>query len=105
MIYEVVFSGGDGCHDTIYLVRAPSFRAAVDLVSASADPRDHGGHHSPIADIVYEIGTDASPHANVPNILFGPFRQFAYDYGWKAWHRAVRDGERKVDWEAKTNAA
>jgi hypothetical protein len=84
MLYEVVFYGDPGTADTVYIVRAADFLAAVDLASASS-------HVAP--DMVYEMGTDNSPHAGVPNILFGPFEaNKAWDYGWRRWSRKVLEG-------------
>jgi hypothetical protein len=45
-LYEVIFWGSHGngdAEDTIYLFRAPDFRAALDEVSTNASPSNHGG--------------------------------------------------------------
>jgi hypothetical protein len=89
MLYEIVFYGGDGCPDTVLIVRAPDFSAALDLV---ANPTKVLGRELPPPDVVYEMGTDNSPSADHPHILFGPFTEHqAWGYGWKRWERKVTD--------------
>src|SRR5262245_43117426 len=78
-LFEVIFWGshGDGnAEDTIYLVRALDFRAAVEDVERNASPNNHNGKRFPLAHVVYEIGTDLSPYADPdPGILRGPYSQ------------------------------
>ena len=62
-LYEVIFWGSHGDRpnkDTIYLVRAQDFKAAVDEVSTNASPSHHGGERFPLAHVVYEVGEDLS---------------------------------------------
>jgi hypothetical protein len=93
-IYEVVFYGSHGdpdAEDTIYLVRAPDFRAAIEDVARNGSPREHNGCRSDLADAVYELGQDSSPYADRnPRILRGPYFAFAYNCGWRSW---VRESE------------
>jgi hypothetical protein len=98
MIYEIVFYGGDGLPDTVLIVRASDYRAALDLLVNH--PKCHG-RALPTPDVVYEIGTDNSPYADTPNILFGPFTERqAWDYGWRRWQRrAFHDGVQTHEWE------
>jgi hypothetical protein len=100
MLYEIVFYGGDGCADTVLIVRAPDHQAALELV---ANPPKCLGQMLPPPDVLYEMGSDNSPHANTSNILFGPFMERqAWGYGWKRWERRVRaDGSRGDEWEEK----
>jgi hypothetical protein len=105
-LYEVIFWGTgqkrDDDADTIYLVRAPDFRTAVEFVQSNSSPKDHGEKHS-LAHIVYEIGTDSSAHADATGaqILRGPYFQCAYNYAWKAWERKIEDAEYTREWEEK----
>ncbi len=93
MLYEIIFYGGDGCADTVLIVRAPDYRAALDLVASP--PKCIG--KLPPPDVVCEMGTDNSPHAGTPNILFGPFTERqAWGYGWKRWERK---GRKTDEWE------
>ena len=97
MLYEIIFYGGDGCDDTVLIVRAPDYRAALDLV---ANPRIGLGQVLPTPDVVCEMGSDNSPHADTPNVLFGPFTLGkAWGYGWKRWQRKVVDGCMTDEWE------
>jgi hypothetical protein len=106
-LYEVIFytSYGktDGDEDTIYLVRAPDFMAAVEFVRHNASRCNHGGEKGPVADVVHEIGVDASPYAEADGdrILRGPYCQCAYNFGWRSWQRKIIDGERSGEWEEK----
>lgn len=92
MLYELVYYGDPDSSDTVYIVRAPGFLAAVELASAQCRS---------LPDIVYEMGTDDSPYAHFPNILFGPFEaNKAWDYGWRRWERRVLDdGTRSNEWQ------
>lgn len=103
-IYEVVFWGSKGkadAADTIYLVRAPDFHAAIDEVQRNASWSDHRGNsHWP--DTVYEVGVDLSPLTVAgPCVLRGPYFAFAYNHGWKAWSRKISDSVDIDEWEAK----
>jgi hypothetical protein len=62
-LYEVIFSGSRGnpdAEDTIYLVRAPDFRAALEDVERNASSSDHNGERSPLAHAVYEMFMQAN---------------------------------------------
>ena len=89
-LYEVIFGWTghkrDDDADTIYLVRAPDFRAAVEFVQFNSSPKDHGEKNS-LAHVVYEVGRDASAYADKTGtcILRGPYFQCAYNYAWKSW--------------------
>ena len=102
-LFEVIFWGshGDGdAEDTIYLVRAPDFMAAVEAVQRNASPIDHVGERLPLAHVVYEIGSDSSPCGEAhPRILRGPYFAFAYNFGWKAWNRQMDDTGYSNEWE------
>ncbi len=102
MLYEIIFYGGDGRADTVLIVRAPDYRAALDLV---ASPPKCLGQELPPLDVICEMGTDNSPRANTPNILFGPFTERqAWGYGWRTWERKVlADGRTSDEWEEKAD--
>jgi len=108
-LYEVIFWGSRGngdAEDTIYFVRAPDFRAAVDEVSTNASPSYHGGERFPLAHVVYEVGSDASLSGESrQQILRGPYFQHAYNHGWRAWHRKIEGSDYTRDWEEETHAA
>ncbi len=103
-IYEVIFWSSRGernSEDTIYLVRASNFRAAVEDVQRNGSPMEHGTR-SLLADVVYEIGVDVSPYATGhPGILRGPYFAFAVNHGWKAWHRRFEGSNQTNEWEEK----
>jgi hypothetical protein len=107
-LFEVIFWGSRGngdAADTIYLVRAPDFRAAVADVQRNASPRDHNQERSPLAQVVYEIGTDSSPYAEShPQILRGPYFAFAFNRGWRAWHRKMAGSSYTHEWEEEVHA-
>ena len=103
-IYEVIYWGshGDGdAEDTIYLVRASDFRAAVEHVQRNLSASDHNGETGLWAHIVYEIGVDLSPSADSdhPRTLRGPYFKFAYNFGWKSWKRKIEGSEFTNEWE------
>src|ERR1044071_539472 len=104
-LYEVIFWGSsgktDGDEDTIYLVRAPDFKGAVELVRNNESASDHGGQTGLVAHEVYEIGVDASPLANAtgPRILRGPYFECAYNFAWRAWRRKTEGAEYTNEWE------
>ena len=102
-IFEVIFWGSNGngdAEDTIYLVRAPDYRTAIEDVQRNASPRDHGGEQSPLAHVVYEIGTNTSPYGKPDSrILRGPYFASAYNYGWRAWHRKIDGSDYSLEWE------
>jgi hypothetical protein len=108
-LYEVIFWGshGDGdAEDTIYFVRAPDFRAAVDDVQRNASASHHNGERAPLAHVVYEVGTDLSPCADSnARILRGPYFAYAYNLGWKAWHRKIEDSDYTNEWEEESQIA
>ena len=107
-LYEVIFSGSGGnpdAEDTIYLVRAPDFRAALEDVERNASSSDHNGERSPLAHAVYEVGTDLSPYAaSNPHILRGPYFAFAHNHGWRAWHRKIEGSNYTNEWEEDVHA-
>jgi len=106
-LYEVIFWGSYGKtqsdEDTIYLVRAPDFMVAVEEVRNNDSGSDHGGESGPVAHVVYEIGVDASTHADTtgPRILRGPYIQCAYNSGWRSWERKVEGAEYTLEWQEK----
>lgn len=89
-IFEVVFWSSHGrpnSEDTIYLVRAPDFKAAIENVRRNGAPT-RNGTRSDVPDYVYELGVDASPYAEAnPCILRGPYFAHAFNFGWNAWKR------------------
>jgi hypothetical protein len=95
-LYEVISWGtkeDPNGPDTIYLVRAPDYKAAVDCVALMDN--NNTPHH------VHEIGIDLSPHAEKTGakILRGPYFEHAYNYGWKAWDRKSWDANDPDEWE------
>ena len=110
-LYEVIFWGSygktQGDEDTIYLVRAPDFMAAVEEVRNNASRSNHGGERGPLAHIVYEVGVDSSAYATAtgPRILRGPYFQCAYNYAWRSWERNVEGAENTQDWKEKSSVA
>jgi len=102
-LYEVIFWGSQGVgdnEDTIYLVRAPDFLTAIEDVQRNSSPADHNGDNLRLAHVVYEIGTDLSPYADSnPRILRGPHFAFAYNFGWRAWHRKIDGSSYTNEWE------
>ena len=96
-LYEVIFYTSyrktDGDEDTIYLVRAPDFKAAVELVRHNQSKSDHGGETGLLPDVVYEIGVDASRYADATAgcILRGPYIQCAYNYAWRSWECKINE--------------
>lgn len=109
-LFEVVYWGklldADDV-DTIYLVRAPDFQAAIGFVSKnclrSIHPRQVP-HFMP--DCVYEAGTEASDYTEL-RILRGPYFEFAYNMGnWRTWVRKDEydPGSEWIEAEAKWNA-
>ena len=108
-LYEVIYwgSNGDGnAEDTIYLVRAADFRSAVEHVQRNISASDHNEESGILADIVYEIGVDLSPFADVnhPTTLRGPYFAFAFNSGWKAWKRKLEETNDANQWEEDSNA-
>lgn len=104
-LYEVIFWGTEGLsqyqndEDTIYLVRAQDFRAAVQEVSTNALPVNHQGQQSHMPHVVFEIGVDSSAaDVDSPRILRGPYYQCAYNHGWKAWYRKVEGSDYGSEW-------
>jgi hypothetical protein len=109
-LYEVIYWGshGDGnAKDTIYLVRASDFRAAVEHVQWNISASDHNGESGILADVVYEIGVDSSPSAasNHPCTLRGPYFAFAYNSGWKSWKRKMTGSKYTNEWMEDTDVA
>jgi hypothetical protein len=101
-LYEVVFWGshGDGnAEDTIYLVRAPDFRSAVEDVQTNGCPTEHTGKPDSTAHKVHEVGRDLSPYAEQnPRILRGPYFAFAFNFGWRSWSRRLDGADNTNDW-------
>jgi hypothetical protein len=80
-LYEVIFYDQP---DVIFLVRARSFKEALDEVELNGRSREWGDK----SHLVYEIGKDAvEARFERAQILRGPYRQAAYNQGWKVWHR------------------
>jgi len=109
-IYEVIYWGshGDGnAEDTIYLVRAPDFRSAVEHVQRNTSASDHNGESGLLADVVYELGTDLSSNAgsNHPCTLRGPYFAFAINCGWNSWERKIEGSSCTNDWEEKVHTS
>jgi hypothetical protein len=102
-IYEVVFWGSRGntdAEDTLYLVRAPNFKAAAELAERNGEPWKHNGNGSQMSDVVYEVGIDLSPYASAnPCILRGPYIAMATNYGWKSWSRIFVGTDYTNEWE------
>jgi len=104
-LFEVIFWGPqgkvvEGDEDTIYLVRAPDFHAAVQEVVSNASASDHGGKRHPLAHRVHEIGTDSSIcPVDSPRILRGPYYQCAYNHGWRAWNRRIEGSDYTKEWD------
>jgi hypothetical protein len=90
-LYEVVFWGSKGnpnAEDTIYLVRAPDFKIAIQLLDALPSP-----------DRVYEIGRDLSVIGGSSQcILRGPYFAFAHNFGWRAWQKKYKNGDHPNEW-------
>jgi hypothetical protein len=102
-IFEVIFWGTRDLdkakhdYDTIYLVRAPDYRSAVELVATNASKKTHpNGERT--AHIVFEIGKDLSNYPNA-QILRGPYYACAYNFGWRAWHRKIDGSNYTREWE------
>lgn len=107
-LYEVIFWGADGHdndEDTIYLVRASDWRAAVELVRTNASPSVHMIHRSTSAHRVHELGT-ASSRFGEPReqILRGPYFQSAYNHGWRAWDREIVGDDYTDNWKEEAHA-
>ena len=107
-LFEVIYWGshGDGnAEDTIYLVRALDFSAAFEDVQRNASASDHNGERAPLAHVVYEVGTDLSPYADSnPGILRGPYFAFAYNFGWRSWHRKSEGAKYTYEWEEENRS-
>lgn len=109
-LYEVIFDGAVGTDDdsdTIYLVRAPDYLAAIDVMSHSLS-RDHHSSDNwpPTPDVVYELGIDNSRgSSDEPLYLRGPYVQPSYNYGWRKWERKIdwETGRRSTEWEEVKN--
>lgn len=100
-LYEVIYwssHGKSNSEDTIYLVRAPDFLAAVEHVRCNTSLSDHSGI---LAHIVYEIGVDLSPTADSdsPRTIRGPYFSFAYNCGWRSWERQMKGSEYTTEWK------
>lgn len=108
-LYEVIFWGTeqerDDDADTIYLVRAADWRAAVEHVRCNASPSIHKIHRATLAHRVHEIGTDAGESRE--QILRGPYFQCAYNHGWRAWDRQLdpKTTDYTSEWKEETRAA
>jgi hypothetical protein len=107
-LYEVIFWSADECdndEDTIYLVRAAHWRAAVEHVHINASPSVHKIHRSTLAHRVHEIGTDAG--APQEQILRGPYFQCAYNHGWRSWSRQLdqKTADYTSEWKEEPHAA
>jgi hypothetical protein len=90
-LFEVIYWGkllDADDHDTIYLVRAPDFQAAIDFVSMHCPREVHPRqvpHYMP--DRVYELGVENSADEEV-RILRGPYIEAAINFGgWQTWRR------------------
>ena len=105
-LYEVIFWGSHGDRpnkDTIYLVRAQDFKAAVDEVSTNASQNHHGGERFPLGHVVYEVGEDLSlSPEDHPRILRGPYFESAHNRGWKSWRRRIEGSDYARDWEEES---
>jgi hypothetical protein len=108
-LYEVIFWGADGYdndEDTIYMVRAADWHAAVEFVRTNASPNVHKIHHSTLAHRVHEIGTDSSSFGEPQEqILRGPYFQCAYNHGWRAWDREIVGADYTDDWKEEAHGA
>jgi hypothetical protein len=104
-LYEVIFWGADGYdgdEDTIYLVRAADWRAAVEDVRCNAPRSVHKTHGSTLAHRVHEIGTDLSS-VEREQILRGPYFQCAYNCGWRAWDREIVGSDYTSHWKEESH--
>lgn len=101
-LYEVVcFGPPDPMDDSdmIYLVRASDYRSASDEVQLNASPSNHGGR-PPNPHTVYELGSEQTRMVETaPRIMRGPYRQCAYNYGWRAWHRRIEGANFTNEWQ------
>ena len=109
-LYEVIFWNSHTERpnkDTIYLVRAQDFMAAIREVAANSSPSHHGGDEIRLAHVVYEVGEDLSSQASTdhPRILRGPYFESAYNRGWKAWHRQIEGSEYSSESKEEVHAA
>jgi hypothetical protein len=80
-LYEVIFWGADGYdndEDTIYLVRAADWRAAVEHVRINASPSVHKIHHSTLALHLWRPGA----LSKVRDVL--SFDEWSYFIGFQA---------------------
>ena len=105
-LYEVIFWGAEGYdndEDTIYLVRAPDWRTAVEVVQTNAPSSIHKIHRSTLAQRVHEIGIDSSPLSE-PRIVRGPYFQCAYNHGWRSWDREIVGDEYTKEWKEESRA-
>ncbi len=103
-LYEVVFWGNsgstDGDKDTIYLVRAPDFMAAVEEVSTNEHSSKRSGNRDSLAHMVHEIGLDTAPFAQKAGtqILRGPYFEHAFNRGWRSWERKIEGSDYTAEW-------
>jgi hypothetical protein len=108
-LYEVIFWGASGYEhdeDTIYLVRAENWRAAIELVQINVSPGVHKIHGSTLAHRVHEIGADLSPFGTPEKqILRGPYFQCAYNHGWRAWEREIVGSGYRNNWREEIHGA
>ena len=109
-IYEVIFYYSHTEKpekDTIYLVRAQDFMAAVDEVLTNSSPSHHGGEKIRLAHVVYEVGEDLSSQASTehPRILRGPYFESAYNCGWRTWKRVFEPSGYTKEWKEVVHAA
>lgn len=78
--------------DTIYLVRAEDHLDAEALVTPFLELLPHKRVNT-VVDHIQELAACNSSDSE-PRILFGPFYQHAYNYGYRSWYRcpAVEGG-------------
>jgi hypothetical protein len=98
-LYEVIFWGGQGERDSIYLVRAPDHLAAVEALSGNTSPRNHRGIKFPVPHAIHELGVETTLNAEeAPKMLRGPYVESAYNHGWRYWRRPDLSEGTADDW-------
>lgn len=92
-IFEAVAWGGDDPDDieTMYLVRAASFKEAAECADQDFWHQRHLGTQN-FSKVIHEVGISLG-NGPSPRILRGPYRGRAYGFCSRQWIRHERDGE------------
>jgi hypothetical protein len=106
-LYEVLFLDRRDPHgdtDSIFLVRAPDLRKAVELARSYARENESFRPHT-----VFEIGVESATreHDN-PRVLRGPYYECGFNFSWREWKRKgdPYDTDNKPDvWEEVVHPA